>query len=204
MKRVLFAANCALLVFFAGCSEAPPVKKEAAKPPEPVTGRFALYEMYRPARMWASDVEILRLSSMDLAEVKSTPGKAGAWQATFVSPSKGRARTWTYSTVESEGNLHKGPFAGLEEGWSGSSGGVNQTFPIIAVHSDTDEAYKTAAEKAGDYAKKNPNKKLIYLLERTTRHRDPTWRVLWGDSVATSDFSVFVDASTGTYAETMR
>ena len=31
-----------------------------------------------------------------------------------------------------------------------------------------------------------------------------TWRVVWGDSVGTSNFSVFVDATTGEYLETMR
>ncbi len=203
MKLKHFGALAAVLLL-AGCSEAPqPAAKKDLKPPEPVTGRYALYEMYRPARTWAADAQIYTMRSMNLPEVPAVPGKAPAWQATFVSPSKGRARDWTYSVVESNGNLHKGPFAGLEEGWSGPRG-VNQAFPIIAVKTDTDEAYKTAQEKAKDYEKKNPAKPIIFVLEQTNRHRDPMWRVVWGESVGTSDFSILVDASTGFYAETMR
>src|SRR5438876_151399 len=42
-------------------------------------------------------------------------------------------------------------------------------------------------------------------LRMTSIHLpDLTWRVIWGDSVGTSNFSVFVDATTGEYLETMR
>ena len=202
MKKLAFAGGIALAFLLAGCSETP-TEKKAEKPPEPVTGRYALYEMYRPARLWAADVEILTLRSINIPEVPSAPGKAGAWQATFISPSKGKARDWTYSTAASTGNLRKGPFAGLEESWSGPRG-VNQPFNIIALHTDTDEVFKVAESKAKDYEKKNPGKPVIFVLEKTNRHPDPTWRVVWGESVGSSDFSILVDASTGLYAETVR
>jgi hypothetical protein len=204
MHKLAFVFSIALVLFSAGCSEtSTPAAKKVQKPPEPVTGRFALYEMYRPARAWAADVEILNFGSINIPEVAATPGKAGAWQATFVSRGMGRARSWTYSTAESMGNLHKGPFAGLEEGWSGPRG-VNQPFTILAVKTDTDEVYKTALGKAKDYEKKNPGKPITFLLEKTNRHPDPTWRVVWGESVGSSNFSILVDASTGDYAETLR
>ena len=35
------------------------------------------------------------------------------------------------------------------------------------------------------------------------RFPDPTWRVIWGESVSASDYSVFIDATTGMLLEKM-
>jgi hypothetical protein len=51
--------------------------------------------------------------------------------------------------------------------------------------------------------KKNPSKPVMFLMELGKRFPDVTWRVIWGDSVGTSDYSVFVDGSTGKYLERM-
>ena len=209
MRKYQFALGCALALALVGCSETPatkaPVKKAEEKPPEAVTGRDALYAMYRPARSWASDLEVLKLDSLHLPEVKAEPGKAAAWRVTFVSPSKGKARSWTYSVVEGEGNLHKGPFAGLEEAYSGPRG-VSKPFNIQALKTDSDAVYQTAIKQkqAAEYDKKNPGKRISFLLESTKKHPDPTWRVIWGDSVSSSNFSVIVDATTGGYLEIIR
>ena len=200
MKRF---ASAAIFLILTGCSETAPVKKQAEKPPEPVTGLSALYKMYQVARSWAPDCQVLKMSNILLQEVKTEPGKWGAWQATFVSPGKQRARGYTYSVIEVGETLHKGVFAGNEEGWSGPKG-ITKPFDIRGVKKDTDEAYQTALKKGAAYDKKNPGKTITYLLELTKKHQDPAWRVIWGESVGTSNFSVFVDASTGDYLETMR
>ena len=36
---------------------------------------------------------------------------------------------------------------------------------------------------------------------RAAKESGLTWRVIWGDSVSSSDYSVYVDATTGTYLE---
>jgi hypothetical protein len=204
MKKLLVAATTALLCLLAGCSDSPPpAAKKAAAPPEPIKGRSALYQMYNSARTWAQDVQVLELHSIHLAEVKSERGKAAAWQATFVSPQAGRSRTYTYSVIEAEGNLHKGVFAGPDEGWSGPRG-TQKPFLIAAVKTDSDEVLETALKKAVEYEKKFPNKEISFQLEQTNRFPDAVWRVVWGASVGTSDFSIFVDASTGVYQQTMR
>lgn len=195
-----------LVLLLMGCSETPPASKkpaEPAKPPEPVTGQYAFYQMYGMARAWAPDVEGLQLRSLNLAEVKSAPGKAGAWEATFVSPSRRQSRTYTYSVVEAAGNLHKGVFAGLENPWSGPSSQA-KPFPASAVKVDSDKAYEVALKHGADYAKKHPDMPISFLLQWTSRHPIPAWRVIWGESVSTSSFSVFVDCGAGTYLETMR
>jgi hypothetical protein len=207
MKRQIItcALASAFFLLLAACSsEAPkPVEKEKAKPAEPVTGRYAFNQMYITARAWSPDLQVLRLSSIPLTEVKSEAGKAGAWQALFVSERQGRARTYTYSVVESTGNLHQGVFASGEETYSGPRGQA-RPFSVQAIKIDSDAAYETALKKGAEYAKKHPNLAITFLLESTKRFPDPAWRVIWGESAGTSNFSIYVDASTGEYLETMR
>jgi hypothetical protein len=204
MKLFLSVSGLALALILTGCGETkkPAAKKaeEPVKPPEPVAGRYAFHQMYMAARNWAPDASPLRLSNVHLAEAPTAPGKAGAWQATFVSPRSRRAKTYTYSVIEGPGNLHKGVFAGPDEGWDPSQ----KLFPLQALRIDSDAAYETAAKKGADYAKKHPDMRISYLMEVNKRFPNPVWRVIWGESVSTSGFSVFVDASTGNYLQTMR
>ncbi len=210
MKRLLTGAVAGALLVLSACSESPKksadAKKEAAPPPEPITGESAFFKMYAVARTWAPDCEGLVMRSIHLPVVKYVPGKAAAWEARFVSRAGRKARSYTFSVIEAEGNLHKGVFAGLEEGWSGPSG-AQEPFSFQAVKKDTDAAYQTALEKgkkAKDYLQKNPDKKVFFILEKPKRLQSVTWRVLWGETVSTSNYSVYVDASTGNYLETMR
>lgn len=204
MRKLSFLSGCALVLVLAGCSQpVPTVKKEAEKPPEPVTGQSAFWKMYAAARSnWDPHCEVLKMGSISLPQVPAVRGKAGAWGATFVSASKGKSLSFTFSVVEGEGNLHKDVFAGSEESWSGSRG-QNLTFPALAVKIDTDAALETALKKAVDYEKKRPGKPISVQLEKVKKFQDPVWRIIWGESVGTSDFSVYVDASTGEYKETL-
>jgi uncharacterized protein YceK len=202
MKTLILAL--ASLLLLGGCTDTTTkTEKKDVAPPKPVKGRYALYQMFNSARGWAPDVEVMRLNSVDMREIKAERGSAAAWEARFVSAKLGKARSYTYSITESEGNLHKGVFAGLEEGWSGPHG-TSTPFLIAAVKTDSDEAYQTALKKGADYDKKHPDMPMAFLLEKTDRFPNPAWRVIWGTSPGTSSFSVFVDASTGVYLQTMR
>lgn len=205
----------AAVLALAACSPTPPTgkteetkaaaKKEAEKL-DPISGQTAFFRMYTQARTWAADAQGLSMRSIHLPDVAAEPGKSGAWEAVFVSESGRRARTYTWSAVESEGNLHQGVFAGQDQSWGGARG-TTRPFSFQAIKKDTVEAYKTAVEKgkgAAEYVKKNPGKHISILLEQSTRHPDPAWRILWGESVSTSNYSVFIDATTGLYLETMR
>jgi hypothetical protein len=203
MNKLSTLMACPLLLMLAGCDSTPATTvKEAPKPIGPVTGQSALYKMYQVARSaWSPDAQVLTCTSVHLPEVPQAPGKAGAWQATFTSETLGRKRPYSYSVVEST-DLHKDVFAGQEESWSGKQG-VASSFTIQAVSIDTDAAYKTALEQAGDYDKKNPGMNIAFVLEKTSKFPDPAWRVVWGESVGTSNFSVFVDSSTGAFLAKM-
>lgn len=209
-KPSIFPA-IALLAVLTACSNtpAPTAAKKEPEKVEPVTGQSAVFKMYQMARAWAPDSQVMKMQSMHLSEVKEgAPGTAAAWQATFVSAAKSQSRSYTFSIVEGESNLHKGAFAGLEEGWNGNPSGMDSPFLMAAIKVDTDAAYKTAMESprshAAEYDKKNPGKPITIMLERTPKHPSPAWRIIWGESAGTSNFSVLIDASTGEYLETLR
>jgi hypothetical protein len=205
MKKTFLASACALLWILTGCSDqSAATKKEPEKPPEPVSGLTAVYKMYQVARTWSSDAQVLSMTNAHVSGIPETTGKAGAWEGTFTSANLARSRTFTFSIVEQLPDLHKGVFAGPEAGFTGSKGEM-KPFLIAAVKIDTDAAYKTALAnpKAADYEKKNSGKPMTYLLEKIDRFPDVVWRVIWGDSVGHSSFSVFVDASTGDFLEIM-
>jgi len=206
MKTLTLAFTSACLMILASCSEAPPKAEEKpaeAKPPEPVSGLSALDQMYRSARgVLGGDVEPVQLKSIHLADVKAEPGKAGAWQCQFASASAGKSRMYSFSVIESEGNLHKGVFSLQDEAWSPARG--PKSFPIAVAKKDSTTAYQTALTKAADYDKKNPGKTISFLLERNDKAKSGVaWRVIWGESAGTSSFSILVDADSGDYVQTL-
>lgn len=203
MKKLATLMACPLLLMLAGCESTPTTQvKEAPKPIEPVTGQSALYKMYQVARATWPDAQVLTCSSVHLPEIPQTPGKAGAWLATFTSNAQGKQRSYSYSVVEAA-DFHKDVFAGQEESWSGKQG-LQSSFLIQAVSIDTDAAYKTALGQGGaDYDKKSPGTNIAFVLEKTSKFPDPAWRVVWGESVGTSNFSIYVDASTGAFLAKM-
>jgi hypothetical protein len=91
----------------------------------------------------------------------------------------------------------------IEETWA--PGGQASPFQIQAVKTDSTAAYELAVKKGGaDYGKKHPELPIQFLLESTRRFPGPAWRVIWGESVSTSSFSIFVNATTGEYLQTAR
>src|ERR1700761_2692709 len=101
-----------LILSLSACSDAPKTVevKQPPKPPEALTGRQAFQRMYPQARGWAPDAQPLQITSLNLAQLKADPGKAGVWQVIFVSPSLRKTKTYTYSAVEGDANLHEGVF----------------------------------------------------------------------------------------------
>ncbi|MGA1998186.1 MAG: hypothetical protein ABSH45_20660 [Bryobacteraceae bacterium] len=204
MTRAALALAGAACFLMVGCSDRSPSQPAAQKqtvPPQPVTGQSGLYKMDQLARAWAPDAQVLKLDNVHLTEVPEVPDKAAEWEATFVSPSRAIAKSYTWSAVDIEPSLHKGTFPGAEEPYSGSHGA--SPFLIAAVKIDTDAALATAKTKAAEYEKKNPGMLISYVLEKTDRFPDPVWRVIWGESLGTSGYSVYIDATTGAYLETM-
>ena len=194
---------CAALALLAGCGETPKAKKakEPEKPADPVTGRYAFHQVYITARTWGTDLQGLRVVPLRVGSRSAPPGKSFAWEVTFVSPSRAKQRTYIYSVVE-EGSILKGTLAGIEDNYM--QRGQARPWNTQALKIDSDTAYETALKKSEAYVKKNPDMPVTFLLEQTARHPELTWRVIWGTSVSTSNYSVYVGASSGLYLETMR
>src|SRR5450631_2381796 len=129
-KKVLLTATVivATLVLLA-CSEAPKTaakveteaKKEPVTAPQAVTAQRAFYEMYKPARTWATDLLALSVACGEVPNIKNEDGKAGAWTAIFVSPSRKEARTFTYAAVDNGADLRKGINIGNALPWGGAT-----------------------------------------------------------------------------------
>ena len=194
--KIWFPVAAAFLLV--ACNDAPVAKKAPEKPLEPLTGRQAFYQTYPQAHTWATDAQPLRVRSMELTELKVEGAKAAAWEVTYASAGKGRSRIYTWCAIEAAGGLHRGVFASQEESWR--AGGADKTFVIQALKIDTPEALETAISHSQVYFK-NPAAKPApkFALECTSRFPDPVWRIYWGDSVSTAEWSVFIDAATGTY-----
>jgi hypothetical protein len=205
-KRILKAAMAvAAALVLTACSEAPksaaadakaPTEaiKKPAKPSEPVAAKTAFYEMYKPARGWATDLLPLTLTSNEVPGVQSGDGKYPMWTAVFVSPSRREARTFFYSVADHGDNIHQGVSSGGAQVWTGATQ-KSQPFQITGFSVDSDDAYKTAMEKAGPWVKKNRDKKPSLFLASSSRFPAPVWYVLWGNTK--SGYMVFVNATTG-------
>jgi hypothetical protein len=190
-----------VLATLAACSQAPQpeVKKKPVEPPKPVTGLSAIFKMYQLARTWAPDAMPLRMQSINLESVKSDGGKAGCWRATFVSESRKQQRTYTWSAIEGEG-FHKDAFAQQEESYMGSTR-QSRPFRIEALKTDTEKAWTIASAKAADYIKKNPDTPVFFQVEYGDRFPNPAWRVIWGESISKSNYSIFVDTATADFLQ---
>jgi hypothetical protein len=192
-----------LLLLLTGCSDTPEPAAERRRLPEPVSAESAFYKMLISARSWAADAQPLRVAQIDVDEVKADGGKAAAWEAVFVSSSQRSSCRYTYSVIHRPArNLRGGVNAEPPEGWSG--GGGSEPFLAQAFRTDSPAAYAVAMKQGRDYARKNRDKPVKFLLEKTARFPDPAWRVFWGESVSTSAYSIFVDAVTGQYLSTGR
>ena len=201
-KHLLQAAIAlaAVLALTACSSEAPKTEtkateapKEPAAPTEPVLAKTAFYEMYRPARSWSTDVEILSFASSEVPGYKNADGKAAMWTAVFVSPSLNQARTVTYSIAE-HGTVPKGVDMGGAERWSGPTP-KSQPFAITDFQINSDAAYQAALPKAESFVKTHKDKPVSFLLGKSAKFSSPVWYVLWGDQKL--GYSVFVNATTG-------
>lgn len=198
MRRRSLIASLLFAVSFTGCGSEPSkpaASAEANKPAEPVTGLHALYQMYTSARSWAQDIQVISLRSLHIDQVKDQPGKSGAWQAVFGSPSLGKSRAYTFSAVEVSMTMHEGVSPDTPRDWTNNS----MAFLVGAAKIDSDKAWDVALKHAKDYAPKHPDEQIAYTLEMEHGMGNPQWRVIWGTSATVSSYSVLVDATTGEF-----
>jgi hypothetical protein len=197
-NRILTTVIAGAALFLGACSEAPkPVEtkaeKKEVKEPEPVLAQSAFYEMYKPARQWANDVQTLSLASNEVPGRTAEGGKAWMWTAVFVSPSKREARTLFYSAVEHEKML-RGVTVGGAQTWSGATP-KSKPFANADFQVNSDAAYKAVWPKAEAWVTAHPGKKLSMFVAYTNQFPSPAWYFMWGDTK--SGYLGHVNATTG-------
>ncbi len=202
-KKVLFAATAVVATLvLSACSEAPKsvakveteAKKEPAKAPEAVTAQRAFYEMYKPARAWATDLLALSVVDGEVPNIKNEDGKAGLWTAIFVSPSRKEARSFTYAVADSGPDIRKGVNVSNALAWGGATK-MSKPFSNSEFAVDSDAAYKVAFEKAEGWLKKHPNEKATFRLGNASRFAAPVWYIMWGTTK--NGYAALVNATTG-------
>jgi hypothetical protein len=204
-KTLITVSVIAAVLAWTACSNAPAptagdtktavdAKKELPKPPEPVTAKTAFYEMYKPARSWATDLLPLVLASKEIPSLKNEGGKAALWTAVFVSPSLRQARTYSYAATDDGATVHKGVTAGGAEAWSGATR-ESMPFQTTEFLTNSDAAYQTALILAGDWVKAHPDKKVSFVLGSSAKFPQPVWLVIWG--TPKNGYAVYVNATTG-------
>ncbi|HLJ49544.1 MAG TPA: hypothetical protein VKU01_26205 [Bryobacteraceae bacterium] len=203
MNKTFFSAATAIVavLVLTACSEAPTTPApttEAAKPAAPtgpVPALTAFYEMYKPARTWATDIQPLSMASMETDTMKGEDGKYPVWSVVFVSPSKREARTFTYAVVAQGTDIHKGVSAGGAQVWSGATA-KSAPFANSDIATNSDAAYQTAMERAGAWVKHNPGKAPQFSLAEESKYGVPVWYIMWGNK--SNGYLVLVNATTGT------
>jgi len=200
-KVLLTATATVAALVLSACSEAPnttakvetEVKKEPAKAPEAITAQRAFYEMYKPARTWATDLLALSVTSGEVPNIKNEDGKAGLWTAVFVSPSRREARSFTYAVVDN-GDIRKGVNISNALTWGGATK-TSKPFTSSEFAVDSDAAYKTAFAKAETWLKKHPNMQPTFRLGNASRFAAPVWYIMWGTTK--NGYAALVNATTG-------
>lgn len=207
MKRTFFSVIVAASLILSGCSSTSPTAKKTKAPPPPpelVGGQSAAYMMFQAARQWSQDVQMFSMESIDLDSLRGKEGKFAAWRASFVSPSRGRIKTFAYSVIDAQGirsgvsNEPDQPFMKRAQ---------QTPFYIQAIKTDSPDALKAALtdKQIKDMADKNPDSPLYFLIEATAQSQmSPAWRVVWGPTIAQSTGSAYVLAETGKFLKRLR
>ncbi|HEV8492075.1 MAG TPA: hypothetical protein VGR76_07380, partial [Candidatus Angelobacter sp.] len=199
-NRFKAAAALVCILFLTSCSHTPQAspkgEAEAAKPTvsgSPVSGKTAFWEMYKSAHAWATDLVPLTLESKTVAGVKNESGKAAVWTATFGSPRKHEARTFTYAVAAQPPDIAKGVSVGRGLSWSGPTQST-LSFATSDFSVDSDGAYQTALAQAqaAEWVKRHPGKEPALAMGNASRFDGPVWLVHWGDQK--SGYAVYVSA----------
>jgi hypothetical protein len=207
MYRIyLHVAVLVAMLSLVSCSEAPQDKSAEKKPAsagtpaetaanDPVSGKTAFWQMYKSAHSWSADLVPLSLESKTIPGMKNDAGKAAMWIATFGSPTKREARTFTFAVTAHGPDVIKGVTVGRALPWSGPRQDA-LAIDTSDLTVDSDAAFKAALAEASAWVSKHPDKEVSVTLGNASRFPAPVWFVMWGDKK--SGYAVYVNAKTGT------
>jgi len=212
MKSSVPILLAALLV--TGCSgNNKPVGGEAAKPApaepavrptESLLGRAAFQKTFIAARGWQRDAEPYLEISQPTKEVSGGDGKAAVWTASYGSPDRGLAKTFTWSGTDAPDAPARGLNPTPEDSFAPGNSSTH-TFDLAYLKTDSDQALKIAQDHGGKkLLDKNPKLPVFYRLHWESRDTALVWHVMYGGRGGDSKLSVAVNASTGQYMRVER
>ena len=163
--------------------------------PEAITAKRALYELYKPALNWATDLLPLSMTSGEVPNVKNENGKAGMWTAIFFSASRKETRSFTWAAADSGTGIRKGSNVGTALPWQGAT---PESFPfaVWVFLFDSDGAYNEAVARAADWLRTHPNQEARFRLG-AFKTAAPVWYVMWGTEE--DGYSTIMSALTGRF-----
>jgi hypothetical protein len=192
IRKIAAATGGGMLLASCGETVKPPVEPPA--PPEPVSALRAFTFAFGKARTKASDLDVFKIANLNLEGVPSEEGRCGAWQFQFVSQSKSAIYSMRYAVADELPSFREGAWDSGSQSYS-PSGQRAKPFPVQALRCDSTTAYEIAVENAAEYLKKAELPPVNFLLEQTDMYALPVWRVYWGNSLSTAEYSVYVDAN---------
>ena|ERR1700674_5296320 len=169
-----------------------------AAQPQTETGRFAFQKMLVAAHLWSRDAQPILLESRPLKDSAGHDGKASFWGATFASPSRLKAESFTWSG-SSDPDTPSGLGHSLEDSFNPANRST-QPFDLNFLKVDSDKAFEVAQQHGGkEMLAKKPAQGVIYLLDFDSRMNQLKWHVIYGNSPADAPLTVIVDATTGLF-----
>jgi len=193
MREAAFGLGGLFLISCGGTQTAQAPEEEPKKI-EAVTAMRAFTFAYGKARSKAPDLQVFSISNLNLEGVPSGEGKAGAWQFQFVSPGKKALYSLRYAVADELPSFREGAWdTGMQAYNEGSTRA--KPFAVQALRCDSDAAFEIAAENAADYLKKEGVPPVNFHLEMNADYALPMWRVYWGHTLSTAEYSVFIDAN---------
>jgi hypothetical protein len=193
---------CLLLVFAIGCSSNPEPQKASAptetkkKEPYLYTGKACLSQMVNQVQRWSLDATPIHLESKLNSESNGQGGKSTIWEATMVSPAKGKAKIFTCSGSV----LPESPAQGVTAGPEMAASAAAPMFVPSLLSFDSDAAYTLAQEKGGaKLLEKDPKQPVVYMLDWDPKKRELLWGVIYGTDLKDSKGVGVIDASTGKF-----
>src|SRR5215472_13636032 len=134
MKRISTFLFFALAIYLLGCDSEKP-KPSAPPVQELETGRFALQKMIAPAHLWSADAQPVSLKSNSGKDNPGHDGKSAYWQALFVSPSRQKAETFSWSGLVGPDAPPRGVDHGTEDSYNPANR-TTQPFDLNFLKSD--------------------------------------------------------------------
>jgi hypothetical protein len=183
------------LAVISGCSSESNQPAPKPQPPELMTGRAAMQQLYIAARGWAADARPYQLQSQVIGDSKGKDGKAAIWRAAFASAARG-SKPYSWSGVDSpDGSSPRGISPGTQDSYSPSG-----AFDVAFLKVDSDQAFEVAQKKGGDKVlTEAPDTPVSYLLDWSPSGNNLVWHVIYGNSRNDAKLVVDLDASTGEF-----